>query len=228
NPRSGGGRPGEGARRARPARPAPPRGRRRRRRAPRGRRSHGIDRDRARERVFRPSRRAGVEPRRADQHPDRTARRVAQRRDGRHRDRLRSGPPAASSAVNLAEAQQLLERAESEAATAAEATAELDELAELERRYVGRRSPAAQVTEAIKTLAPEDRRPAGKAVSDYKAAIATLLERRRGAIAASEATGGPRGERLDLTAGGHGRARGHLHLVTQVQRELEDIFAGLG
>jgi phenylalanyl-tRNA synthetase alpha chain len=130
--------------------------------------------------------------------------------------------------VNLAEAQQLLERAESEAATAAEAAAELDDLAELERRYVGRRSPAAQVTEAIKTLAPEHRRPAGKAVSGYKAAIAELLERRRGAIAASEALGGPRGERLDLTAGGHGRARGHLHLVTQVQRELEDIFAGLG
>jgi len=130
--------------------------------------------------------------------------------------------------VNLAEAQQLLERAESEAATAAEATAELDELAELERRYVGRRSPAAQVTEAIKTLAPEDRRAAGKAVSDYKAAIAGVIERGRAAIVSSGAAGGPRGERLDLTAGGHGRVRGHLHLVTQVQRELEDIFAGLG
>jgi len=130
--------------------------------------------------------------------------------------------------VNLAEAQQLLERAESEAATAAEAAAELNELAELERRYVGRRSPAAQVTEAIKTLAPEDRRAAGKAVSDYKAAIAGVIERRRAAIVSSGAAGGPRGERLDLTAGGHGRVRGHLHLVTQVQRELEDIFAGLG
>jgi len=130
--------------------------------------------------------------------------------------------------VNLAEAQQLLERAESEAAAAAEAAADLDELAELERQYVGRRSPAAQVTEAIKTLRPEDRRPAGKAVSDYKGAIAAVLERRREAIVSSEAAGGPRGERLDLTAGGHGRARGHLHLVTQVQRELEDIFAGLG
>ena len=130
--------------------------------------------------------------------------------------------------MNLAEAQQLLERAESEAATAAEATADLDELAELERRYVGRRSPAAQVTEAIKTLAPEDRRAAGKAVSDYKAAIAGVIERRRAAIASSGAAGGARGERLDLTAGGHGRVRGHLHLVTQVQRELEDIFAGLG
>jgi phenylalanyl-tRNA synthetase alpha chain len=130
--------------------------------------------------------------------------------------------------VNLAEAQQLLERAESEVATAAEAAAELDELAELERRYVGRRSPAAQVTEAIKTLAPEDRRAAGKAVSEYKAAIAGVIERRRAAIVSSGAAGGPRGERLDLTAGGHGRVRGHLHLVTQVQRELEDIFAGLG
>ena len=130
--------------------------------------------------------------------------------------------------MNLAEAQQLLERAESEAAAAAEAAADLDELAELERRYVGRRSPAAQVTEAIKTLAPEDRRAAGKAVSDYKAAIADVIERRRAAIVWSGAAGGPRGERLDLTAGGHGRVRGHLHLVTQVQRELEDIFAGLG
>jgi phenylalanyl-tRNA synthetase alpha chain len=130
--------------------------------------------------------------------------------------------------VNLAEAQQLLERAESEAATAAEAAAELDELAELERRYVGRRSPAAQVTEAIKTLVPEDRRAAGKAVSDYKAAIAGVIERRRAAIVSSGAAGGFRGERLDLTAGGHGRVRGHVHLVTQVQRELEDIFAGLG
>ena len=130
--------------------------------------------------------------------------------------------------MNLAEAQQLLDGAESEAATAAEGLAGLDELAELERRFVGRRSPAAQVTEAIKTLAPEDRRAAGKAVSDYKAAIAAVIERRRVAIVSSGAAGSPRGERLDLTAGGHGRVRGHLHLVTQVQRELEDIFAGLG
>ena len=36
------------------------------------------------------------------------------------------------------------------------------------------------------------------------------------------------GARLDLTLGGHARPRGHLHLVTQVQRELEDIFVGLG
>jgi phenylalanyl-tRNA synthetase alpha chain len=130
--------------------------------------------------------------------------------------------------VNLAEAHELLDQARDDAAAAAEGTARLDGLADLERRYAGRKSPAAAVTEAIKTLPPEDRRPAGAAVSAYKAAIADLVERRRQAIAASEAGAGFEGERLDLTAGGHGRARGHLHLVTQVQRELEDIFTGLG
>ena len=130
--------------------------------------------------------------------------------------------------MNLTEAQQLLDEARSRAFGEIEAASDADELAEIERRYVGRRSPAAQVTEAIKTLPPEDRRGAGKAVSDYKAAVAEAVTRRRDAIAGAGAGARPPGELLDLTEGGHGRARGHLHLVTQVQRELEDIFAGLG
>jgi phenylalanyl-tRNA synthetase alpha chain len=130
--------------------------------------------------------------------------------------------------VNLAEAQQLLDRARAEATAAAESAAGPDVLSELEREYVGRGSPAAVVTEASKTFSAEDRRAAGKAVSDYKAAVAQVVERRRNAMATSDADAGAAGGRVDLTAGGHGRARGHLHLVTQVQRELEDIFAGLG
>jgi phenylalanyl-tRNA synthetase alpha chain len=130
--------------------------------------------------------------------------------------------------VNLSEAQQLLERAGAEAAAAAEGATSVDALSELERAYIGRGSPAAVVTEAIKTLPAEDRRAAGKAVSDYKAAVAEVVAGRRGAMAPREGGARPEGELLDLTAGGHGGARGHLHLVTQVQRELEDIFAGLG
>ena len=129
--------------------------------------------------------------------------------------------------MNLDESQRLLDDARQEAATATDAATSVDDLVELERRYVGRRSPAAIVTEAIKTLPVGDRRAAGKAVSDYKAAITELVERRRAAVAVAKAEG-LGGERLDLSMGGHGRLRGHLHLVTQVQRELEDIFAGLG
>jgi phenylalanyl-tRNA synthetase alpha chain len=130
--------------------------------------------------------------------------------------------------VNLAEAQQLLDGAQAEAAAAIDAADTSDALTELERRYTGRKSPAAVVNEAIKTFAPRDRPLAGKAVGAYKAAVSELVERRRAALVTSEAASRARVERLDLSAGGHGRSRGHLHLVTQVQRELEDIFAGLG
>ena len=43
-----------------------------------------------------------------------------------------------------------------------------------------------------------------------------------------DAAAGAAGPALDLTLGGRGYHRGHLHLVTQVWRELEDIFVGLG
>jgi phenylalanyl-tRNA synthetase alpha chain len=130
--------------------------------------------------------------------------------------------------VNLEEAQRLLDEAREDAANAVATATRLDELADLERRYVGRRSPAAVVNEAIKDFEPRDRPAAGKAVGVYRDALRELVERRRDAIVASESDGRPAGERLDLSMGSHGRTRGHLHLVTQVQRELEDIFAGLG
>ena len=130
--------------------------------------------------------------------------------------------------MKLAEARTLLEQARAEAAAEIAAAGDSEELAGLERRFVGKGSPAARVNEAIKGLAAEDRPLAGQAVSAYKATVAELVEARRTALAGEGRERGTAGARLDLTEGGHGRNRGHLHLVTQVQRELEDIFVGLG
>src|SRR5213078_4740732 len=47
------------------------------------------------------------------------------------------------------------------------------------------------------------------------------VEAKRAALVAEAAAAAPR-DALDLTLGGHGRRRGNLHLVTQVQREVED------
>jgi phenylalanyl-tRNA synthetase alpha chain len=130
--------------------------------------------------------------------------------------------------MNLTDARAALDHARTEAEAEIGAATEREALQELERRYLGKRSPASQVNEAIKDLAPDERPQAGQAVSAYKAGVAELLERRRAALVAAGPAPVPPGERLDLTEGGHGRHRGHLHLVTQVQRELEDIFVGLG
>jgi phenylalanyl-tRNA synthetase alpha chain len=108
------------------------------------------------------------------------------------------------------------------------AAATLDALAEAERAATGRRSPLSEVNEAIKELAGADRPTVGKAVGAYRGAVAALIEARRAGLAAAEAAVAAERDALDLTLGGHGRRRGHLHLVTQVQRELEDIFVGMG
>ena len=130
--------------------------------------------------------------------------------------------------MNLAEAQALLDSARAEASGAVDAAGSTAELDELERRFLGKGSPPARVNEAIKTLEPGDRPVAGKAVSAYKSVLGEQIEGRRTAIAGAADAAAVDGERLDLSAGTHGVTRGHLHLVTQVQRELEDIFVGLG
>jgi phenylalanyl-tRNA synthetase alpha chain len=131
--------------------------------------------------------------------------------------------------VNLAELQASLDAALGEARAAIPTAEDLEALTEIERRFLGRKGSAAAVAkEAIKDLDAGDRAAAGQAVGAYRSTVAALIEDRQGALRAEAASGSVARERLDLTVGGHGRTRGHLHLVTQVQRELEDIFIGLG
>ena len=104
----------------------------------------------------------------------------------------------------------------------AETAAALDEA---ERAFLGKRSVVTTVNQAIKDLAPDERPRVGQAVSSFKAEVAALVEARRAAL--GEGTG-EAVERLDLTLPGRGPGRGHLHLITQVQQELEEVFLGLG
>jgi phenylalanyl-tRNA synthetase alpha chain len=104
----------------------------------------------------------------------------------------------------------------------AETPAALDEA---ERTFLGKRSAVVTVNQSIKDLTSDERPRAGQAVSAYKAAVTEMLEARRATLGdgAGEAV-----DRLDLTLPGRGLGRGHLHLITQVQQELEEVFLGLG
>jgi phenylalanyl-tRNA synthetase alpha chain len=120
-----------------------------------------------------------------------------------------------------------LESALSDARSEIVGAHDVDELAAIERRFLGKRSVVREINEAIKDLPADERPVIGEAVGAYRAAVADLVEARRGELRAA-ASGSIGGEHLDLTLGTHVRPRGHLHLVNQVQRELEDIFVGLG
>jgi phenylalanyl-tRNA synthetase alpha chain len=98
------------------------------------------------------------------------------------------------------------------------------ELDEVRKRLIGKSSVASRVKQSIKDLPGEQKPVVGKAVSEFTAAVTATLEARERDLAPAAATG----PGLDLTLGGHGRSRGHLHLVTQCRRELEDVFVSLG
>ncbi len=110
------------------------------------------------------------------------------------------------------------------ARAAVTAAGSLEELDDLRKRLTGKSSAAARVKQSIKDL-PGDQKPVvGKAVSEFTAAVTAAIDARSADLAPVEDAGPV----LDLTLGGHGRRRGHLHLVTQCRRELEDVFVSLG
>jgi len=127
--------------------------------------------------------------------------------------------------VTLSELRALLDEELARAKDQIDKVEAASDLEEFERTFLGKRSAATAANQGIKDLAPEDRPKAGQAVSAYKAAVTELVEARRAALGEGD---GEAIDRLDLTLPGRGLGRGHLHLITQVQQELEEVFLGLG
>jgi phenylalanyl-tRNA synthetase alpha chain len=115
-----------------------------------------------------------------------------------------------------------------EGRSALERAATLDDLAEAERAFLGKSSPLNGIREQIKDVAPESRADVGKAVSAARSALEEVLAARREALTADARVAALVRDRIDVTVGGGEYRRGHLHPVTRIWRELEDVFVGLG
>jgi phenylalanyl-tRNA synthetase alpha chain len=118
-------------------------------------------------------------------------------------------------------------RSQGEAAiTAAGSSAELEGL---RVRYLGRKAELTAILRSIRELPAEQRGPVGKGANEVKQALESLLERRTAELEATELDGRLAQDRIDVTLPGDPpRPAGHLHLVTETRRELEDVFIGLG
>ncbi len=118
-------------------------------------------------------------------------------------------------------------RTEAESAIASAGSA--GELEELRVRYLGRKSVLTQTLRGIGELPPEERGPLGKTANAVRVALEELLARRTAELEASELDERLARDRIDVTLPGQPPLpAGHLHLVTQTRREMEDIFIGLG
>jgi phenylalanyl-tRNA synthetase alpha chain len=118
-------------------------------------------------------------------------------------------------------------RREAEAAIAAAGGA--SELEELRVRYLGRRAALTGVLRSIGELPAEERGPVGQGANEVRRALEGLIERRAGELEAAELGRRLAEDRVDVTLPGDPPLpAGHLHLVTQIRRRMEDIFVGLG
>ncbi|MGB2756704.1 MAG: phenylalanine--tRNA ligase subunit alpha [Acidimicrobiia bacterium] len=99
------------------------------------------------------------------------------------------------------------------------------DLEDFERESVGKRSPLIAWRESIKTLQPEQRPVIGKALNEFRDSLVAAIAESSERLSEAEQDSRPM---LDLTLPSRGRRRGTLHLVTQVMRELEDIFVSMG
>jgi len=93
---------------------------------------------------------------------------------------------------------------------------------------LGRKGALALAGKDMGKLAPEERKRMGMLLNSVKQRIEDSLDGRQREFAESALRQRLDSEWLDLTLPAPPPRRGHLHPVTQIQRELEDLFASLG
>ncbi|MHB8670069.1 MAG: phenylalanine--tRNA ligase subunit alpha [Acidimicrobiales bacterium] len=109
------------------------------------------------------------------------------------------------------------------------------ELRELTSEILGKRGVLARLHRDLGPLAPEERRERGQALNEARTRLEAAAALRRRELEDAEREAQLAADRIDLTEivqlpdpGYSAGGRGHSHLVTRTQEELEDLFIGLG
>jgi phenylalanyl-tRNA synthetase alpha chain len=120
------------------------------------------------------------------------------------------------------------EQVESEGLARVDRATTLDELRAVETEVLGKRSALAGLNQQLGRMPADERKDAGRAVNAVRQRLSAAVEERRAVLEADDRRRRLEVERLDLTEVVGAVARGHLHLVNQARRQLEDVFVGMG
>jgi phenylalanyl-tRNA synthetase alpha chain len=122
-----------------------------------------------------------------------------------------------------------LEQLRQEAEEAIGAAGTASELEDLRVRYLGRKSILTQVLRSIGELPAEERGSVGQGANAVRKALEALIEARGSELGSAELEHRLAADSIDVTLPGDPPLPvGHLHLISQIRRRMEDIFVGLG
>ncbi len=95
-------------------------------------------------------------------------------------------------------------------------------------RYLGKKGELTTVLRGMGKLSPEERPIMGQIANEVRAQIEGQLTKRAAELKAAAMEARLQKEKLDVTVPGEKMYVGHLHPLTKMRRELEDIFSGMG
>jgi phenylalanyl-tRNA synthetase alpha chain len=111
---------------------------------------------------------------------------------------------------------------ENDALAAISAASSPNEVEEVRVRFLGRKAELPQALREVRD------RETGMTLNALRRRLEEALDGRRETLERADLDRRLREERIDVTLPGEAPRRGHLHLITQIRREVEDIFVGLG
>lgn len=108
------------------------------------------------------------------------------------------------------------------------AAGSLSTLDEIEAEVVGKKSKFIELSKQLGGMSVDEKKQWGAAINSAKSQLVALASARREELSAVERLKVLESERLDLNEVVGDIPTGHLHVVTQAQMELEDVFIGMG
>ena len=115
-----------------------------------------------------------------------------------------------------------VEALEQAALAAVAAATSTDEIEAVRVEYLGRKSDLKLALREVRD------RETGMSLNAARVRIEAAVDERDAQLARAELDRRLADERADVTLPVHAYERGHLHLITQIRREVEDVFLGLG
>lgn len=102
------------------------------------------------------------------------------------------------------------------------------DLEQIKIKYLGKKGELTAVLRGMGALSAEERPLIGQLANEVRAEIEKALNEKTELQKTAALEAQLKAEKLDVTMPGKPAPVGHLHPLTQVQRELEEIFIGLG
>lgn len=107
-----------------------------------------------------------------------------------------------------------------------------EELEDIRVRVLGRKGELTQILRSLGSLSPEERSEIGKLSNEIKSEISAAIDSKKSDLKNAEIERKLQEEWIDVTLNEKksefNKDRGHIHPISQIQYEIEDIFTSMG